>query len=69
MVANDIAELLKAAPHMHRTARFDMKEMRAYSMGYYAGVTFAIRCAEAAFDKFALRVRTLQRGAREKRSA
>jgi hypothetical protein len=68
-VCEDIAELLKHAPHVHEKARFDMRERRAYHMGYYVGINLAIRAAAEAFDRFALRVQTLRASTRAKRRA
>ena len=64
-----ILDLTRSRPHMRASARFSPAELKAYHEGYYTGVIYALRVAEAAIDRFRLRVADLRARRREKRSA
>lgn len=64
-----IVELTRVRPPVHTMARFDTRELRCYTEGYYAGVVQALRVADLAVARFALRTKTVRAAGRAKRSA
>lgn len=69
VMLESIADLTKARPHMHESARYDMRELKAYNEGYYTGVCYAMKVAELGAERFKLRVKLLRAETRRKRSA
>ena len=64
-----ILDLLQARPHMHRLARFDPRELKAYHEGYYTALVMALRVLDEARRVDARLRSASRREARQKRSA
>lgn len=64
-----ILDLLQASPHMRRTARYDVRELKAYHEGYYAALVMALRVLEEAKHVDAHARETARRVERQKKSA
>ena len=43
-----ILDLMQARPHMRTSARYDVRELRAYSEGYYAALVAVLRAVDHA---------------------
>jgi len=64
-----ILDLLQARPHMRTLARFDLREQRAYSEGYYTALVMALRVLDAAIEVHEHAERERRRRGNHKRSA
>lgn len=54
---------------MHKTARYTPSELEAFKAGYYSGIVWSLRVADAAIARFALYQLERRARAKEKRRA
>lgn len=68
-ILESLDDLVQSRPHMRTRAQFGPADLRAYHEGYYWGVTYALRVALEAIDRFQMTDKWRRADARKKRSA
>ncbi len=64
-----VADLAAAHPHTRKNVKLSPAEHAIYAEGYYTGITYALKVAQLAADRYKLATRTRRAARRQKATA